>query len=316
MPERISGVIVELRRRHPTWGPKKLLGWLRRRWPDEPWPAASSVGELLRREGLVRPRKRRARRSHPGRPRVEAKAPNDLWTADYKGQFRTRDWDWCYPLTIADLKSRYLIGLQVMDGTDGYGARTVFERAFREGGLPRRIQTDNGAPFVAPRSKVGLTELSVWWIQLGIEPIRIEPGHPEQNGAHERMHRTLKAETARPPAGSRGAQQRRFNRFRRIYNEERPHEALGQHPPATCWSASTRPFPSHTPEPEYSEYALKRRVSATGTFGVHGRHIHLSSALAGQWIALEETDNEVWSVHFYDVLLGSYHERDHELYCL
>ena len=171
-------------------------------------------------------------------------------------------------------------------------------------------------PFSSPNALYGLSKLSVWWLRLGINIERIKPGHPEQNGAHERMHRTLKDETARPPAGNRGAQQRRFNRFRRIYNEERPHEALGQHPPATCWDRSARPLPARTPEPEYSPYALKRRVSETGAFGMQGHQIYLSSALKGQWIALEEVDNEVWSVHFYQALLGRYHERNHELHCL
>jgi len=190
MPDRVADAIVHARRVHPHWGPKKLVAWLRAKYPGEAWPSPTSAGELLRREGLVRPRTRRRRNVHPGRPKVKTEGPNDVWTADFKGHFRTRDRDWCYPLTIADLHSRYLLGLQALDGTDGYGVRPVFERVFREAGLPRVLLTDNGPPFVAPRGLLGLTQLSVWWMRLGIEPVRIEPGHPEQNGAHERMHRT------------------------------------------------------------------------------------------------------------------------------
>jgi transposase InsO family protein len=314
MSEDVREVTLELRRRHPTWGPKKLLAWLQKRWPDDAWPSASAVGDLLHREGLVRPRKTRRRRPHPGRVVTSATAPNELWTADFKGQFRTLDWDWCYPLTIADLYSRYLLGIQALDGTDGYGVQPVFERVFREVGLPQAIQTDNGPPFVAPRGLLGLTELSVWWIQLGIQPVRIEPGHPEQNGAHERMHRTLKAETASPPSGNRGAQQRRFNRFQRVYNEERPHEALGMKPPGACWKPSLRPFPSKLSEPTYSRSALKRMVSSGGTFAVHHQPIYLSTALSGHWIALEETDNGVWSITFHDVVLGRYDEQERKVF--
>lgn len=314
MPERVARAIVEARRRHPTWGPRKLLAWLRERAPDEPWPAASSAGELLKREGLVRPRKRRQRSAHPGRPTVVPQEPNDLWTADFKGQFRTRDWSGCYPLTIADLHSRYLLAVQALDGTDGYGVQPVFERVFREVGLPRAIQTDNGVPFVASRGLLGLTQLSVWWIRLGIRPLRIQPAHPEQNGAHERMHRTLKAETTHPPAGNRGVQQRRFNRFRHVYNEERPHEALGQIPPARRWSPSPRSYPGYLPPPDYPDHYLKRLVSDAGVFAVHRRPIYLGTALRGEWIGLDETDDGIWSVFYCETLLGRYHERDRRIH--
>lgn len=315
MPDRLAEKILLARERHPTWGPKKLIAWLARKFPGEPWPAPSSAGDLLQRAGLVQSKRRRRSQSvHPGRPKVVAEAPNDVWTADYKGQFRTRNRDWCYPLTIADLYSRCLLGLKALDSTDGYGAKAVFEQVFREAGLPKRMLTDNGAPFVAARGRLGLTHLSVWWIRLGIRPLRIEPGHPEQNGAHERMHRTLKAETGQPPAGNKSAQQRCFNRFRQTYNHERPHEALGQLPPVSGWKPSPRTFPERLPEPEYPEHFWKRRVTAAGTFAVHSRPIFLSTALEGQWIGLDEVDDGTWSVFFCDYPLGRYDERDRQLH--
>lgn len=314
MPDRMAEAIVRARRLHPHWGPKKLIAWLRRKNPGEAWPAPSSAGELLRREGLVQPRRRRRKSVHPGRPCVTAAGPNDVWTADFKGHFRTRDRDWCYPLTIADLHSRCLLGLQALDGTDGYGVRPVFERTFREAGLPRALLTDNGPPFVAPRGLLGLTQLSVWWMRLGIEPLRIEPGRPEQNGAHERMHRTLKAETTKPAAGNRSAQQRRFNRFRLVYNEERPHEALGQAPPASCWKPSPRSLPERLSAPDYPDHWMKRYVSESGAFVVYSRPIYLSTALSGEWIGLEEIDDGIWSIYFSDFLLGRYEERERRIY--
>jgi putative transposase len=314
MAEAVRERLLEVRRRHPTWGPRKLLAWLGAREPKVDWPAASSVGELLRREGLVSERRRKPRREpHPGPPQLSAQGPNDLWTADFKGHFRTRDWDWCYPLTLLDHVSRKCLGLQALDATDGAGVRPVFERAFREGGLPLAILTDNGPPFVAPRGLRGLSKLSVWWIRLGIRPLRTEPASPEQNGAHERFHRTLKAETGAPVAGNRIAQQRRFNCFRAIYNDERPHEALGQRPPASRWQPSPRLFPERLPEPEYPAHYLTRLVSPQGAFGFRNRLTYLTSALASQWIGLEETDDGVWSVHFCKEPVARYNERTQQL---
>jgi transposase InsO family protein len=315
MADSVRGALLEARRRHPTWGPRKLLAWLEARKPKVDWPAASSVGELLRREGLVAEGRRgRRREPHPGRPQLLASAPNDLWTADFKGQFRTRDWDWCYPLTVLDHVSRNCLGLQALDGTGGYGVRPVFERVFREAGLPLAILTDNGPPFVAPRGLHGLTELSVWWIRLGIRPLRTEPASPEQNGAHERFHRTLKAETGQPVAGNRIAQQRRFNRFRGIYNHERPHETLGQVPPATRWIPSPRAYPELLPAPDYPAHYLKRLVSSAGAFAFHHQLTHLSSALAGEWVGMEEVGDGIWSVYFCTEEVARYDERTQRLH--
>jgi len=314
MADAVREALLEVRRRHPTWGPRKLLAWLEPRRPKVDWPAASSVGELLRREGLVAEgRRRRRREPHPGRPQLSASAPNDLWTADFKGQFRTRDWDWCYPLTVLDHVSRNCLGLQALDGTDGDGVHPVFERLFREAGLPLAILTDNGPPFVAPRGLHGLTKLSVWWIRLGIRPLRTEPASPEQNGAHERFHRTLKAETGQPVAGNRIAQQRRFNRFRSIYNHERPHEALGQVPPASRWSASPRAYPELLPIPDYPARYLKRLVSSAGTFFFSPQLTYLTSALAGQWVGLDEIDDGIWSVYLCTEEVARYDERTKQI---
>ena len=305
--------LVATRRRHPTWGPRKLLAWLAHRHPELELPSAGRTGALLARQGLVKPRKRRRRRwEHPGRPSFPVHAPNDLWTADFKGEFRLGNRDYCYPLTVADQHTRYLLGIQSMDATDGYGVRGRFERWFREAGLPQAIQTDNGSPF-ASRGIHGLSQLSVWWIELGIQPVRIEPRHPEQNGAHERMHRTLKAETSRPPAPNQRAQQRRFDRFRTIYNEERPHEALGQKPPASRWRPSPRPYPERVPVPDYPERFEVRWVSDAGTF-CWKSPMFIGAALSGKRIGLEEIDDGIWSVYFHRVLLGRFDERNLKLY--
>lgn len=316
MDERAARAIVWARRHHPTWGPKKLVAWLADRDASLRLPAASSAGALLAREGLVKPRKRRHRRryEHPGRPNHPAREANDLWTADYKGEFRMRDRWYCYPLTIADQVSRYLLGVEAMHTNDGEGAKKVFTRIFREVGLPRAIQTDNGSPF-ASRGIHGLTELSVWWIELGIVPVRIQPSHPEQNGAHERMHRTLKAETANPPAGNRSAQQRRFNGFRREYNEQRPHEALGQQPPARHWQPSPRSFPESIGRPAYPDHFETRVVSSNGTiFFLHPKPTFISTSLAGKHLGFDETQHGVWSVYYHNVLLGRLNEEERTIY--
>ena len=191
MSQAAERAIVATRRRHPTWGPRKVLAWLADRHPELELPSPGRAAALLARQGLVKPRKRRRRRwDHPGRPCFAVQAPNDLWTADFKGEFRLGNRDYCYPLTVADQHTRYVLGIQGLGSTDGYGVQGRFERWFREAGLPRAILTDNGPPF-ASRGIHGLSQLSVWWIELGIQPLRTEPSHPEQNGAHERMHRTL-----------------------------------------------------------------------------------------------------------------------------
>jgi transposase InsO family protein len=310
---KVERAILDARRRHPSWGPRKLLAWLEVRHPELELPAPSTAGDLLRRKGLVKRRRRRRPWQHPGAPALETTSPNDVWTANFKGHFRTRDGIYCYPLTIADQYSRYLLACEALSSTRGVGAHPVFRRLFCEVGLPRAIRTDNGVPF-ASTGIHGLSALNVWWIRLGIAHQRIEPSHPEQNGAHERMHRTLKAETTRPPAATRHGQQRRFQRFCQEYNHERPHEALGQRPPAKAWRPSPRVYPSKLPEPEYPGHHLVRLVSTAGTFRFRHRAIFLSQALTQDYIGLEEIRDGIWSIYFYDVLLGKLDERDFRIY--
>jgi putative transposase len=313
MAQASAEAIVAARRKHPSWGGRKILDYLRRHRPELVLPASSTAGDLLGREGLVVPRRRRAPWRHPGNPRVRPMAPNELWTADFKGQFRTRDRVYCYPLTIADEHTRYLLRCQGLFSVRTEEAWPVFKRLFEEVGLPRAIRTDNGSPF-SSTGLHGLCALSVWWVRLGIQHQRITPGHPEENPCHERMHRTVKAETARPPAANRRAQQRRFNLFREEYNEIRPHEALGGDPPASRWKPPTRPYPARMPEPDYPGHFETRWVSNAGTFRFKKHPLFLSQALNGEQIGLDEIDDGVWSVYFYDVLLARLDERKMTLF--
>ena len=240
-------------------------------------------------------------------------APNAVWSADFKGQFRTGDGIYCYPLTIVDGYSRYLLTCQALSGQTYAATRPVFERLFREAGLPERIRTDNGVPF-ATAALCRLSQLSVWWLKLGIQPELIEPSHPEQNGRHERLHRTLKAETARPPAASLRAQQRRFTSFRHEYNEERPHEALGNATPAGCYRPSLRPYPARLPPIEYPGHFRTYYVSRNGGIRFKNRWVNLTRVLIGEYVGLEEFDDGVWDVYFGSFLLGRFDERDRHIH--
>ena len=308
----VEALVVEARRKHPTWGPRKLVPWIGRRHPSVALPAASTVGAILKRHGLIEPRRRRKVAAHPGSRPLVANVPGDVWTADYKGQFKTGDGVYCYPLTVCDAHSRYVLACDGHGSVEQYGALRALDRLFREHGLPRSIRTDNGVPF-ATQAICGLSRLSVWWLKLGIAPDRIEPGRPQQNGQHERMHRTLKAETARPPEANMAAQQRRFDRWRAEFNDERPHDGLGGETPASHYAPSPRPMPAVLPEPEYPAHAEIRQVSRCGTFKLKGRQRFLSQALAGETIAFEEVADGIWSLSFYTVELGRFDERDYQL---
>ena len=312
-PEEIEALLIEVREKHPRWGPDKLLAVIARHHPDLELPARSTVAAILKRQGLVRDRRKRHRSRHPGPPTREITAPNELWTADFKGQFKTRDGRWCYPLTVADEHTRYLLACDGKTSTAGRGVRRTFERLFGEHGMPNGIRTDNGVPFVVPHAILGLSSLGVWWISLGIRPERIEPGKPQQNGRHERMHRTLKDETVNPPASSLKAQQKRFDAFREEFNTERPHQALGQKTPAEVWRPSARPYPDQIPDPEYPGHFQTRKVSTTGKIKFNGHVMWLSETLKHQVVGLEEIDDGIWSIYFYDVLLGRFNERDYEV---
>ena len=305
----VEAAIVAVKRAHEDWGPRKILDYLARRQPWLPLPAVSTAGRLLDRRGLVKRSPRRRRWRHPSGPRTLPLAANEVMTADFKGQFRTGDGIYCYPLTIADEYSRYLLCCKALSSVRTEEAWPVFERLFRRVGLPRAIRTDNGSPFSATGLH-GLCALSVWWIRLGIQHQRIRPGKPQDNPCHERMHRTLKRATARPPAANARAQQRRFDTFRWEYNEERPHDSLGGETPATLWRPSARPYPSTLPEPHYPGHLEKRLVSNAGCFRFKKQVVFISQALAQEWIGLEEVEDGLWSVFFYDVLLARLDERE------
>lgn len=308
-PEGIAELIVGMRVRHRRWGPKKIVRELARLEPGLRMPAVSTAGAMLKRAGLVVERVRRRRWPGPERPVRRASEANELWTVDFKGQFRLGDGSLCYPLTIQDAFSRYVVACRGLESVASCGVRASMERVFRECGLPVAIRTDNGGPF-ASRGIRGLTRLNVWWIHLGIAPERIQKGHPEQNGAHERMHRELKAATARPPAPSPRAQQRRFDRFSQEYNVERPHEGIGQRRPAELWQPSRRPYPQVLRDPDYSSHVEVRRVHHAGEITFNNRRIFLSKALAGHLVGLEPVDDGVWSILFNTVLIGRLSERD------
>ena len=283
-PHRVDGelaaLLLEARRAHPTRGPAKLVQYLAPRHPEldaDDWPAVSTVADSLARHGLVRRRRRRRPVQHPGTVPIHTAAPNGLWTADFTGQFRTRGGLYCYPLTVADQHPRLLIAVQGLPCTKGAGARRVFERAFREHGLPLAIRTDNGVPF-ANTGLHGPTQLSVWWLRLGIRHQRIRPASPQENGAHERTHRTLKAEATRPPAAR--------------------------------YAPSPRPYPGRLPPPEYPGHFAVKRVTNAGTVRLGAGLLFISKAIARERVGPEEVGDGVWSLHFGPVLLGRVDERE------
>ena len=304
--------LCELRRRRPHWGAKKLLVKLQRLQPDWKLPHPATAHAILKREGLIPGPPRRTRRPHPGRPTSAMTAPNDVWTIDYKGQFKTRDGQYCYPLTVQDGATRFLLGCQGLLHPSIELTRPVLERLFREYGLPERIRSDNGTPFAA--NTLGrLSTLAVWWVRLGIRPELIEPGRPQQNGRHERMHRTLKHEAARPAEATLRAQQRRFDQFRFEYNYDRPHEALGQRTPVSLYSASPRSYPRRLPLLEYPPHFEVRKVSANGGIRWHAHRVPVSHLLIDEYIGLEEIDDGLWTVYFGMVTLGWFHEHDGQI---
>jgi transposase InsO family protein len=306
---RIAEFLIAARQAHPYWGARKLFKVLATKHPGLHWPAASTVADLLARRGLVQHRRRRRSPLHPGVVRSDTAAPNDLWSADFKGQFRTGDGQYCYPLTIADQHTRYLLTCQGVHSTQTVTARPVFERAFRAYGLPLAIRTDNGVPF-ATQAIHGLSYLNVWWMRLGILHQRIRPGCPQENGAHERMHRTFKREAIKPVRHSCRSQQRNFDAFQDEYNTERPHEALGQDTPASRYCPSVRAYPDRLAPLEYPGHFLVKKTTTGGTFRFRTRLLYLANAMVDQQIGLEETDDGIWAIHVNTVLLATFDERD------
>jgi transposase InsO family protein len=298
VPAKQEAQIVAFREKHRSWGPGKLLANIRPEHPEwDTWPAASTVGEIVKRHGLVVPRRRRDKAKPTPGPLTPYEEVNNVWCADFKGWFRTGDGTRCDPLTISDGHSRYFLRCQVMVGPRLEAVQALFEATFREYGLPRVIRTDNGAPF-ASTGLGGLTRLSVWWIRLGVEPERIRPGNPQENGRHERLHRTLKEEAITPPRATPRAQQRAFDRFREEYNHVRPHEALGQRPPGEIYEPSPRPFPARILEIEYPSDMVLRKVKSQGDIAWKGGRAFLSETLAGQIVGLRQIDEDSWSIHF------------------
>jgi transposase InsO family protein len=296
--------LVALRRRHPHWGARKLLDLMHRRDPRRELPSASTAARILAREGLVKPR-RRHRRAHPGCPKTAPQGPNDIWAADYKGQFRLKNGNYCFPLTVSDLSSRYLLGCDAHPAISLEKSFTHFKGLFATYGLPHRIRTDNGVPF-ASNALARLSQLSVWFIKLGIYPELIEPGKPHQNGVHERMHRTLKQEATIPPANSLLAQQRKLDRFRAEFNRERPHEALAMKRPAEVYRPSRRTLPRRIKPYDYPAHYLVRKVSRAGTIRVLRRQVFVSNTLQEDYVGLEEVDDGVYDLYFCFYQIGRY----------
>ena len=308
-PEEIERMVLELRQAHMRWGPRKLKRILERDEAGRVWPAVSTIGALLKREGLVVARRKRNRTAPYTEPLAHADGANRVWCADFKGWFRTGDGERIDPLTISDAYSRYLLRCQAVEKADTPRVQAIFEAAFREYGMPEAIRTDNGPPF-ASSAVSGLSRLAVWWIKLGIVPERIAAGHPEQNGRHERMHRTLKQEAAQPPAANRRKQQRALDCFRQEYNEVRPHEALQMRTPGSVYEPSARTFPARVPEPEYPETMVVRSVRPHGHFRWKSKHdVHLSEVLWGERVGLLPEDDRWFTIYFAQVPIARFDSR-------
>ena len=306
-PRELERRILALREKY-GWGAKKLLQVLGKRESDIAWPARSTVNAILERHGKLRRNRRHRRWAHPGAAPLQTQRANQVWPADFKGQFKTRDGRYCYPLTVTDHYSRKLLLCRGLPSVRTDGAKPAFRRLFRQVGLPEAIRTDNGAPF-ASTGIHGLCELNVWWMRIGIVHQRIRPSSPQENGQHERMHKDLKRETTRPPAASLEGQQGRFDRFQRRYNDERPHDGIDGDLPSERWKPSPRSYPEHIAAPEYPSHLEVRRVSAAGTFRLKARQPFLSNALADEHVGLEEVGDGIWNIVYYSTLLGRIDER-------
>jgi putative transposase len=305
--EEVEEAIVAARGAHPHWGAVKLRSWLDRTAPEVEWPVPSTIGEILRRHGLTVSRKKRQRATPNTQPLQHAQGPNTVWCADFKGWFRCQDGSRCDPLTVTDAYSRFLLKCQAAKQADTLHTQPLFEAAFREYGLPERIRIDNGSPF-ASTGIGGLSELSVWWIRLGIRPERIEPGKPAQNGRHERMHRTMKQETAQPPCRNLRDQQRAFDHFRCEYNYERPHQALHGKTPGELYRESSRPYPSRLEPVEYPSEFEVRQIRSGGQMRWNSANVFVGHALTGQPLGLEPLGDGKWRLwlRFYE--LGEFDE--------
>ena len=309
LAEEVATAVVSVRHRYPSWGPRKVKAWLEDRYPERVWPAASTIGELFDRAGLTRPRKRRRRMAPQSAPLAACRAPNDVWCADFKGWFLTGDGTHVEPFTLSDGDSRFLIRCEAVGRADEGHVWPILAAAFHEYGLPRVLRSDNGPPF-ASLAAAGLSRFAVKLIKAGVMPDRIAPGKPQQNGRHERLHLTLKQDTAAPPAHSLAEQIDRFERFRHVYNVERPHEALGQVPPARLYEPSPRLFNGVLRSPDYPDQAQVRRVRRCGAVKWRGDEIFISQALTGELVGLFPIADNVWLVKYGPVVLGTMKGRE------
>jgi len=307
LPFQIEAQIVRLKKEKPSWGAPKIRERLVRLYPDVHAPAISTVHAVLDRHDLVK-RRRTRRNKATGTPLSVPGQPNELWCADYKGEFMLANRHYCYPLTITDQASRYLFACEALSTTKEAYAFRVFEAVFKEFGLPKAIRTDNGVPFASPNSLFNLSKLSVWWLRLGIAIERIKPGHPQQNGRHERMHLTLKLETTKPAGKNFLQQQAKFDDFVQCYNNERPHQALNMRTPAECYAPSTRPYIG-LPELDYPLHDKTITVTTCGRICFNRQKINLSIVFAGQKVGIKQVSEEIWLVTFMDYDLGYF---DHE----
>ena len=313
LPFQVETLIVALKREHPSWGAPKIREKLRRRHPDLKLPAISTVHAVLDRHGLVTHGRER-RYQAQGTTLSSPTSPNDLWCADFKGEFMLADKRYCYPLTITDFATRYLICCDALTSTRAQPAFTVFERAFKDFGLPRAIRTDNGTPFASASAIFGLSRLSVWWLRLGIGIERIQPGQPQQNGRHERMHLTLKKETTKPAANNFLQQQEKFDRFIECYNQERPHQAINMRYPGELYQRSERSY--HGLEPlEYPFHDRTVAVTMCGRVCFATRKINLSTVFAGQNVGVKEVDEKVWLISFMHYDLGFFDHESNRFEC-
>jgi putative transposase len=307
LPFQIEKLIVQLKQDHPSWGAPKIREKIRRKHSEITLPAISTVHAVLDRNGLVTRRRKRLYKPE-GTSLSVVQQPNELWCADYKGQFMLADKRYCYPLTITDQASRYLLSCDALSSTQERYAFTVFERVFKDFGLPRAIRTDNGVPFASPNSMFGLSKLSVWWLRLGIDIERIKPGRPQQNGRHERMHLTLKKEATKPAAKNFLQQQGKFDRFLECFNQERPHQAIGMKYPAEIYTPSLRPYKGLS-DLEYPFHDRTITVTCCGRICIGRRKINLSTVFAGQNVGIKEVSDKIWLVSFMKYDLGFF---DHE----
>jgi len=308
LPFQVERAILQIKRKHTTWGAPKIREKLIREYPMIKPPAKSTVHAVLDRNGLVKRRKRRRYRAE-GTPLKKAHSPNGLWCADYKGEFMLGNHQYCYPLTITDYQSRYLLACEGLDSTKSNFAFAVFERVFKEFGVPDAIRTDNGNPFASPNALFGLSRLSIWWLRLGINIERIKPGHPEQNGRHERMHLTLKKEATKPASFNFLQQQGRFDDFIEVYNNERPHQSLGGKYPGDVYTPSARIY-EVPDDPTYPFHDRSVRVTQCGRICIGRRKINLSTVFAGQYVGIREVADKIWLVSFLEYDLGFFDEDE------